>query len=147
MIALTILHEANSEMTKRRPSAKRPIASAKPKSAKTKPRPKGFTSPAWERVYLLSVELGACARELGLRKQDGDGFDLVDASRELARLASNHNRGTTPRDRTQEQESDDWVSIAGLGADLGNMADEVKNFAGIRPIAHELCYLACDYLF
>ena len=90
---------------------------------------------------------GRCARELGPRKLDGDGFDFVDASRELARLASNHDRAINPDGRTADEEKDDWVRVGGLGADLGNMADERVHADDIRPIAHELCYLACDYLF
>ena len=115
-------------------------------------RPKGYTSPAWERVYLLSVEFAALAKELGLDadSRDPEGFDLTDAARELARLAGNHNRAVNPDGRTAAQEKDDWVAIGGLGADLGNMADEPAH-AGVadevRAIAHEVCYLACDYLF
>lgn len=115
-------------------------------------RPKGYTSPAWERVYLLSVELDALARDLELdaRPRDPDGFDLADAARELARLAGNHNGAVNPAGRTPAQEKDDWVAVGGLGADLGNMADEPA-YAGVaddlRAAAHEVCYLACDFLF
>jgi hypothetical protein len=114
--------------------------------------PKGYTSAAWERVYLLSLELDAFAEELGLRHKDqeGDGFDLADAAREVSRLALNHNRDANPEGRTAAQEKDDWVAVGGLGADLGNMADEgaVGTVAdGVREVAYELCYLACDYLF
>ena len=114
--------------------------------------PAGYASAAWERVYLLSLELDALARDLGLhaQKRDPDGFDLVDAARELARLAGNHNRGVNPDGRTTGQQKEDWVAVGGLGADLGNMADEgaVGTAAGgVRAVAHELCFLACDYLF
>src|SRR5207237_1832685 len=114
--------------------------------------PKGYTSAAWERVYLLSVELDAFAQELGLpdTKSEDEGFDLADAAREAGRLALNHNREANPGGRTAAQEKDDWVAVGGLGADLGNMADEgaVGPAAdGVREVAYELCYLACDYLF
>ena len=114
--------------------------------------PKGYTSAAWERVYLLSLELAAFARDLGLpdRDPEADGFDLADAAREAGRLALNHNREATPDGRTAAQEKDDWVAIGGLGADLGNMADEGALGAaadGVREVAYELCYLACDHLF
>src|SRR5262245_13219946 len=123
----------------------------KPRS-KTRPsRPKGYSSPVWERIYLMSVELDAIAADLGLPKRDQstDSFDVADAARELARLAANYNRKTNPEGRNREAEKSDWVSIAGLGADLGNMAEEKPGAAAaaIRPIAHELCYLACDFLF
>ncbi|HKB01877.1 MAG TPA: hypothetical protein VKD90_06635 [Gemmataceae bacterium] len=113
---------------------------------------KGYTSPAWERVYLLAVELDAFATDLGLqpRDPDADGFDLADAARELTRLALNHNREANPEGRKPAQEKEDWVAVGGLGADLGNMADEgaVGGAAdGVRAVAYELCYLACDYLF
>jgi hypothetical protein len=124
---------------KRKPAAK----------SRTPSKPKGFASPAWERVYFMSLELDAWATQLGLhaRKRSDDGFDLVDAARELTRLANNHHRETNPEGRTPEQESEDWIKIGGVGADLGNMAEEESYPGEIRSIAHELCYLACDYLF
>jgi hypothetical protein len=114
--------------------------------------PRGYTSAAWERVYLLSVELDAFAKDLGLPDHvpEAEGFDLADAARELTRLALNHSREANPDGRTPAQERDDWVSVAGVGADLGNMADEgaVGRAAdGVRAVAHELCFLACDFLF
>ena len=140
-------------------TGKRPPKSKAPARAKTAARggaraarPKGYTSPAWERVYLLSVELDALARDLGPAADGGDpdGFGPADAARELARLAGNHDRAANPGGRTPAQERDDWVAVAGLGADLGNMADEPA-YAGVagdlRPAAHEACYLACDFLF
>jgi hypothetical protein len=116
------------------------------------PVSKGYTSAGWERVYLLAVELDAFATDLGLTAKDSgaDGFDLADAARELTRLALNHNREANPEGRKPAQEKEDWVAVGGLGADLGNMADEgtVGGAAdGVRAVAHELCYLACDYLF
>jgi hypothetical protein len=103
-------------------------------------------------VNLLSVELDALAGNLGLhaRKRDPDGFDPVDAARELARLAGNHNRDVNPDGQTTSQEKADWVAVGGLGADLGNMVEEgtiAKVADGVRHVAHELCFLACDYLF
>ena len=124
--------------------------------AKKKPtpkaRPKGYTSPAWERVYLMALEVEAFAGDPGPPERDGveDGFDLADAAKELTRLALNQNREANPEGRTAEQEREDWVAVGGVGADLGNMADEGAlgpAADGVRPIAHELCYLACDYLF
>ena len=102
-------------------------------------------------VYLRSLELDALAGNLWLhaRKRDPDGFDLVDAGRELARLAGNHNRDVNPDGRTAGQQKEDWVAVGGLGADLGNMADEgalATAADGVRPVARELCFLACDYL-
>jgi hypothetical protein len=132
---------------------KKPAAKPKPKPKAKSPIPvKGFDSPSWERVYLLSLELELIARELGQLsgQHDDEGFDLVDASRELARLASNHNRDNNPAGRTAEQENEDWITVAGLGADLGNMSEESGSSAAmhsVRTIAHEVCYLACDYLF
>ena len=113
---------------------------------------KGYTSPAWERIDLLAVELTALATELGLdtRPRDPDGFDLLDAAREMARLAGNHNRAVNPDGRTTAQEKDDWVALGGVGADLGNMAAEPTHAAvaaGVRAIAYEVCYLVCDYMF
>jgi hypothetical protein len=110
---------------------------------------KGFASPAWERVYLMSLELEACAAQAppSSRKRSENGFDLVDAARELARLAHNHHSETNPEGRTVVQAREDWVKIGGIGADLGNMAEEGTDHADTRAIAHELCYLACDYLF
>ena len=138
---------------KRPPKPKAPARAKTPGRGKAKlARPKGYTSPAWERVYLLAVELDALAKDLGLdtRQRDPDGFDLADAARELARLAGNHNGAVNPDGRTPAQEKDDWVAVGGLGADLGNMAAEPA-YAGVaadlRPAAHEVCYLACDYLF
>jgi len=123
----------------------------KSKATARSAKPKGYTSPAWERIYLMSVELDAIAADLGLprRDQSTESFDVADAARELARLAANYNRETNPDGRNAEGEKTDWVSVAGLGADLGNMADEKPGAAAnaIRPIAHELCYLACDFLF
>jgi hypothetical protein len=117
--------------------------------SRTPSKHKGFASPAWERVYLMSLELDACATQLGLksRKRGDDGFDLVDAARELTRLAHNHHRETNPEGRTPEQEREDWIKVGGVGADLGNMAEEGTAPADVRAIAHELCYLACDCLF
>jgi hypothetical protein len=114
--------------------------------------PRAYTSDAWERVYLLSVQLEALARDLGLhrRERDPDGFDLADAASELARLAANHDRAVNPDGRTRAQEKDDWISLAGVGADVGNMAGEAAYAAvagGVRAVAFELCYLACNYLF
>jgi len=114
--------------------------------------PRGYTSAAWERVDLMSLELAAVARDLGLpeRAEATDGFDVADAARELARLASNYNRALNPAGRNAEGEREDWVAVGGLGADLGNMADEGAVGAAadtVRAVAYELCYLACDYLF
>jgi hypothetical protein len=145
-------------MATRKPTPKAPIRTDARAGGRTvkkaggKAAPKGYASAAWERVSLLSVELDALARDLGLhaRKRDPDGFDLVDAARELARLAGNHNRNVNPDGRTTGQQKEDWVAVGGLGADLGDMADEGAVAAaadGVRPIAHELCFLACDYLF
>ena len=134
----------------------KPRTPARPKAAGASrsrgTRPKGYSSPAWERAYLLSVELDALAKDLGLDagEPDPEGFDLADAARELARLAGNHNRTVNPDGRTPAQEKDDWVAVGGLGADLGNMADEPAYAAvadDLRAAAHEVCYLACDYLF
>jgi hypothetical protein len=103
-------------------------------------------------VYLLSLELDAFAEDLGQRHKapEDDGFDLADAAREAGRLALNHNREANPGGRTAAQEREDWVAVGGLGADLGNMADEGAVGAaadGVREVAYELCYLACDFLF
>ena len=122
-----------------------------PRKPKAGP-PRGYTSAAWERVYLLAVELDAFAQDLGRpdRGPEAEGFDLADAARELTRLARNHSRAANPDGRTPAQERDDWVSVVGVGADLGNMADEgaVGRAAdGVRAVAHELCFLACDFLF
>lgn len=141
-------------MATRKPTAKtttRPKAQTAKKPARSIGA-KGYASAAWERVHLLSVELDALARKLGLDKQprDPDGFDLVDAARELARLAGNHNRAVNPDGRTTAQEKDDWVALGGVGADLGNMADEPAHAPvadGVRRIAHEVCYLVCDFMF
>src|SRR5829696_10403169 len=127
-------------------------ADGTPRGSVKAPVSKGYTSPAWERVYLLAVELDAFATDLGRTAKDpeADGFDLADAARELTRLALNHNREANPEGRTPAQEKEDWVAVGGLGADLGNMADEEGRSAGadgLRDIAHELCYLVCDYLF
>jgi len=136
-----------SKKTKPAPKKK---SAAKPKRS---PAPAaGFKSPSWERVYLLALELQLIAADLGQTrgKHDDEGFDLVDASRELSRLASNHNRENNPAGRTTEQENEDWILIAGVGADLGDMAQESgssKAMHSVRAIAHEVCYLACDYLF
>jgi hypothetical protein len=132
--------------------ARQRSSAARKRKPKTKSsQPKGYTSPAWERIYLISVELDAIAADLGLpeRDQSTEGFDAADAARELARLSANYNRDTNPDGRNAEAEKSDWVSVAGLGADLGNMADENPGAPAesIRPIAHELCYLACDFLF
>jgi hypothetical protein len=133
-------------------AATRARRAARPDSPAKAPVSKGYTSAAWERVYLLAVELDAFATELGRPAQDAgsEGFDLADAAGELTRLALNHNREANPEGRTPAQERDDWVAVGGLGADLGNMADEGAAGAaadGVRAVAHELCYLACDYLF
>ena len=88
---------------------------------------------------------GCAARDRG-----PDGFDLSDAARELARLAGNHNAAVNPDGRTPAQEKGDWVAVGGLGADLGNMADEPAHAQiaeAVRAVAYEVCYLACDYLF
>ena len=136
---------------KRTPKAKAPARPRAPRRGKAGP-PKGYTSPAWERAYLLSAELDALAKDLGLdaQRKDPDGFDLADAARELARLAGNHDRAVYPDGRTAAQEKDDWIAVGGLGADLGNMADEPA-YADVaddlRAVAHEVCYMACDYLF
>ncbi|HKA08024.1 MAG TPA: hypothetical protein VKD71_12250 [Gemmataceae bacterium] len=132
--------------------ARRHPAATRKTNLKSKPsQPKGYTSPGWERIYLMSLELDAIAADLGLpeRDQPTDGFDVADAARELARLSANYNRDINPDGRNAEAEKSDWVSVAGLGADLGNMADEKRGAPAdaIRPIAHELCYLACDFLF
>ena len=134
--------------------AKKPKAAPKTR-AKTKAKPaapKAFTSPSWERVYLLALELQLIANDLGQLEgtHNDEGFDLVDASRELSRLASNHNRETKPEGRNAEQENEDWIAVAGVGADLGDMAQESESsnaMHSVRAIAHEVCYLACDYLF
>jgi len=130
---------------------KRASSTRKPRSRPKSKQPKGYTSAAWERIYLISVELDAISADLGLpeRDQPTESFDAADAARELARLSANYNRDTNPDGRNAEAEQSDWVSVAGLGADLGNMADENPGAPGdaIRPIAHELCYLACDFLF
>jgi hypothetical protein len=130
---------------------KRASSTRKQRSRPKSKQPKGYTSTAWERVYLISLELDAISADLGLpeRNQPTESFDAADAARELARLSSNYNRDTNPDGRNAEAEQSDWVSVAGLGADLGNMADENPGAPGdaIRPIAHELCYLACDFLF
>ncbi len=125
---------------------------ATPVSKPTKPVAKGYTSAAWERVYLMSLELEALARELGITAENHaeEGFDLTDAAKEVGRLARNHDRNANPATRSADQERDDWVALGGLGADLGNMADDEPNLAaadGTRAIAYELCYLTCDYLF
>ena len=42
------------------------------------------------------------------------------------------------------------IALAGVGADLGNMSEESESSSAmhsVRAIAHEVCYLACDYLF
>jgi hypothetical protein len=129
------------------------MAAKKPGKRKVPARKhKGYASPAWERVYLLSLELDAIAQELGLHKKrrDPDGFDLADAAKELGRLAQNHNQDENPVARTAEQDREDWIAVGGIGADVGNMADEGAVGAAadtVRAIAHETCYLACDYLF
>jgi hypothetical protein len=133
---------------KTKPSAP---SKSQPKAA-VQPAARGYTSPAWERVYLMSMELAAVAKDRGLPEgaAEGEGFDVADAARELARLAALHDRAITPEGRTPAQEREDWVAIGGIGADLGNMADEDTKSVGadgLRDIAHELCYLTCDYLF
>jgi hypothetical protein len=117
-----------------------------------KPRKSEYTSDAWERIAVLATNLDVIATDLGLhqRQRDPDGFDLADAARELARLAANYNRVENPEGRNLEAEQSDWVSVGGIGADLGNMADEETRAdvaERVRAIAHELCYRACDYLF
>jgi hypothetical protein len=143
-------------MAKRKPtkgeSAAKAAGDGTPKGTPPVAAPKGYTAPAWERVYLLAVELDAFAKDLGLHPRDPEagGFDLADAARELTRLALNHNRQANPDGRKPAQEKEDWVAVGGVGADVGNMADEgaVGGAAdGVRAIAHELCYLACNYLF
>lgn len=133
-------------------TAAKAVRRVQPEPAAKIPVSKGYTSAAWERVYLLAVELDAFAAELGLRPKgpDAEGFDLSDAARELTRLALNHNREANPEGRKPAQEKEDWVAVGGLGADLGNMADEGTTGPaadGVRAVAYELCYLACDYLF
>ena len=137
--------------TGRKPKAK-PARTANRRGRGKAGPPKGYTSAAWERVYLLSLELAAFAKDLGLPEKDpeADGFDLADAAREAGRLALNHNRAANPVGRTGARERDDWVAVGGLGADLGNMAGEGAlgpAADGVREVAYELCYLACDYLF
>jgi hypothetical protein len=114
--------------------------------------PTTYTSAGWERVFLLSLELTAVAHDLGLpkRAEATEGFDVADAARELGRLASNYDRTVNPAGRNAEREREDWVAVGGLGADLGNMADEGAagpSADAVRAVAYELCYLACDYLF
>jgi hypothetical protein len=143
-------------MATRKPTNTKPNGKPGPtgkKKGKGKADPlNGYASVAWKRVHLLSVELTAIAHDLGMhaKKRDPDGFDLADAARELARLAGNHNREVNPDGRTMSQEKADWVAIGGLGADLGNMADEgilATASDGVRHVAYELCFLTCDYLF
>jgi hypothetical protein len=111
-----------------------------------------YSSAAWERVSELSVQLDALTRELTMheRERDPDGFDLADAARELARLAGNHDPARNPDGRTPAQEKDDWICVAGVGADVGNMSGEAA-YAGVaravRAVAYEVCYLACNFLF
>lgn len=114
--------------------------------------PRAYTSAGWERVAVLAAQLDALAGDLGAhrRGRDPDGFDLGDAARELARLAGNHDPARNPAGRTRAQEKDDWVSVAGVGADLGNMAGEAAYAGvagGVRAVAYEVCYLACNFLF
>lgn len=141
-------------MATRKPTAKTTTRSTTPSGKKParSAGSKGYASPAWERVSVLSVELHGLAKRLGLdtRPRDPDGFDLLDAARELARLAGNHNRAVNPDGRTTAQEKDDWVALGGVGADLGNMADEPAHTPvadGVRAVAYEVCYLVCDYMF
>jgi hypothetical protein len=129
-----------------------PAPTGRPKGKSKAASPKGYASAAWERVYLLSLELDALAKGLGQHAKgpEADGFDLADAAKEVGRLAMNYNREANPRGRPAAGEKDDWVAVGGLGADLGNMADEGALGAaadGVREVAYELCYLACDYLF
>src|SRR5262245_64753498 len=117
-----------------------------------KARKSVYTSPGWERIAAIAVDLDGVAIDLGLneRPRDPDGFDLADAAKELARLASNFNRVANPDGRNLEAEKSDWVSVAGIGADLGNMAEEESRedvADRVKVIAHELCYRACNYLF
>lgn len=141
----------------RKPAASPPPKSRKPTRTTARepaPRaiPRGFATVAWERVYLMAVELEALAKDAGLPAggAQAGGFDLGDAARELARLAANYNRDGNPGGPTPEQEKEDWVAVGGVGADLGNMAEEgaVGGTAdAARAVAYELCYLACNYLF
>jgi len=136
-------------MTTRKSGAK---TNRKGSAKAKKPRKADFTSTAWERVSVLAMNLEVVATDLGLneRTRDPDGFDLVDAARELARLASNYNPVANPEGRNAEAEKSDWVGVGGIGADLGNIADEETRAdiaQRVRAIAHELCYRACDYLF
>jgi hypothetical protein len=149
-------HEPDGIMAKRIPAkgnkVTKPGTNGRAKGKTTAKPPKAYTSSAWERVYVLAVKLDAFAKDLRLpdRGPDAEGFDLTDAARELTRLALNHNREANPDGRTQAQEKDDWVSVVGVGADLGNMADEGsvgQATEGVRAVAHELCFLACDFLF
>jgi hypothetical protein len=141
-------------MPARKAKTAKPQTKSKPASPPAAPQPadRGYTSPAWERVYLMSMELAAVAKDRGLpdAKPESEGFDVADAARELARLATLHDRAAHPEGRTPAQEREDWIAVGGIGADLGNMADEEGRSAaadGLRDIAHELCYLVCDYLF
>jgi hypothetical protein len=124
----------------------------RPKKASPTAKANRYATPAWERVYLLSLELDALAKDLGLhdQKHDPEGFDLVDAARELARLAGNHHPTLNSDGRTPAQTKDDWIAAGGVGADLGNMAAEdahAKVAQGVRAVAYEVCYLVCNHLF
>jgi hypothetical protein len=150
-----VTRKATTTKPKGKPTPKakgKPGPTGSKKGKATAGTPKGYASVPWERIHLLSVELDAFVHDLGMhaKERGPEGFDLVDAARELARLAANHNRDLNRDGRTAEQEQEDWVAVGGLGADLGNMADEGtigKVGDGVRQIAHELCFLACDYLF
>ena len=137
---------------KSKPAKAAPTVKRQTKSPAAPPAERGYTSPAWERVYLMSMELAAVAKDRGLMEApaDSETFNPSDAARELARLATLHDRAVSPEPRTPVQEREDWIAVGGLGADLGNIADEEGRVAaadGLREIAHELCYLVCDYLF
>lgn len=140
---------AKKKPVKQKSRVEKPAPTPKPAA---KPKPRGYTSAAWERVYLMSLELAAFTADPTAPEanEESEGFGLPDASHELTRLAQNYNGDTNPDPRTLEQETQDWVRVGGIGADLGNMAEETSvadDAEGVRAIAHELCYLACDYLF
>jgi|GEM_PF-3679037 len=142
----------NFEVTPMATRKGRVKSTRKPATRGKKPRIAEYTSDAWERISVLAMNLEVVAADLGLheRERDPDGFDVADAARELARLSANYNRVENPEGRNLEAEQSDWVSVGGIGADLGNMADEETRAdvaERVRAIAHELCYRACDYLF
>src|SRR5262245_7150586 len=135
--------------------AARKVKASTARKARVKDRKKrksAYTSVGWERIAAIAADLDAVAIDLGLHEQprEPDGFDLADAAKELARLARNYNVISNPDGRNLEAEKSDWVSVGGVGADLGNMADEERLDVvaeRVRIIAYELCYRACDFLF